>query len=42
MGAPVDEADQQARRGVMVHAHGTYAAEVAARAGARNIEHGTY
>ena len=42
MVALVDEADRQGRRGVMVHAHGARAAELAARAGARSIEHGTY
>src|SRR5215468_3731428 len=42
MEALVDEADRQGRRGVMVHAHGARAAELATRAGARSIEHGTY
>ncbi|WP_234313718.1 amidohydrolase family protein [Streptomyces sp. NBRC 109706] len=42
MRALVDEADRQGGRGVMVHAHGARAAELAARAGARSIEHGTF
>lgn len=40
--ALVDEARRQGDRGVMVHAHGARAAEAAARAGARSVEHGTY
>ncbi|WP_049578129.1 amidohydrolase family protein [Streptomyces sp. SBT349] len=40
--ALVDEAARQGRRGVMVHAHGARAAEAAARAGARSVEHGTF
>ncbi|MFD5318084.1 amidohydrolase family protein [Streptomyces sp. NPDC127098] len=42
MAALVDEATRQGGRGVMVHAHGARAAELAARAGARSVEHGTY
>ncbi|WP_406056920.1 amidohydrolase family protein [Kribbella sp. NBC_00889] len=42
MTALVDEARRQGDRRVMVHAHGARAAEVAARAGAASIEHGTY
>ncbi|UED84510.1 amidohydrolase family protein [Streptomyces profundus] len=42
MRALVDEAERQGGRGVMVHAHGARAAELAARAGARSIEHGTF
>ncbi|RKN07022.1 amidohydrolase family protein [Streptomyces radicis] len=42
LAALVDEADRQGGRGVMVHAHGARAAEAAARAGARSVEHGTY
>ncbi|KAB8165297.1 amidohydrolase family protein [Streptomyces sp. 3MP-14] len=40
--AVVDEAQRQGGRGVMVHAHGARAAEQAARAGARSVEHGTF
>lgn len=40
--ALVDEATRQGGRGVMVHAHGARAAEAAARAGARSVEHGTW
>ncbi|GAA1551807.1 amidohydrolase family protein [Kribbella hippodromi] len=40
--AVVDEARRRGGRGVMVHAHGARAAELAARAGAASIEHGTY
>jgi imidazolonepropionase-like amidohydrolase len=39
MFALVDEAVRQGDRGVMVHAHNADAAELAARAGARSIEH---
>ncbi|MDT0265300.1 amidohydrolase family protein [Streptomyces sp. DSM 44915] len=42
MTALVDEAARQGGRGVMVHAHGARAAELAARAGARSVEHGTF
>ena len=42
MTALVDEARRQGDRGVMVHAHGARAAEVAARAGVASVEHGTY
>ncbi|MFR9725830.1 amidohydrolase family protein [Streptomyces sp. MS19] len=42
MAALVDEAERQGGRGVMVHAHGARAAEEAARAGARSIEHGVF
>ncbi|MGE5828324.1 MAG: amidohydrolase family protein [Micromonosporaceae bacterium] len=42
MSALVDEADRQGRAGVMVHAHGARAAEEAARAGARSVEHGIF
>ncbi|WP_129841982.1 amidohydrolase family protein [Streptomyces sp. RFCAC02] len=42
MAAIVDEARRQGGRGVMVHAHGARAAEEAARAGARSVEHGTF
>jgi imidazolonepropionase-like amidohydrolase len=42
MRALVDEAARQGHRQVMVHAHGARAAELAARAGARSIEHGTW
>ncbi|GAA3849512.1 amidohydrolase family protein [Streptomyces sedi] len=40
--ALVDEAERQGGRRVMVHAHGARAAEQAARAGARSVEHGTF
>ncbi|TDO69741.1 imidazolonepropionase-like amidohydrolase [Kribbella sp. VKM Ac-2571] len=40
--ALVDEAQRRGGRRVMVHAHGARAAELAARAGAGSIEHGTY
>jgi imidazolonepropionase-like amidohydrolase len=40
--ALVDEASRHGGRGVMVHAHGARAAEAAARAGARSVEHGTW
>jgi imidazolonepropionase-like amidohydrolase len=40
--ALVDEAHRQGGRWVMVHAHGARAAEAAARAGARSVEHGTW
>jgi imidazolonepropionase-like amidohydrolase len=42
MTALVDEARRRGGRRVMVHAHGARAAELAARAGAGSIEHGTY
>ena len=42
MRALVDEANRQGNRFVMVHTPGARAAEAAARAGARSIEHGTY
>ena len=42
MTALVDEARRRGDRRVMVHAHGARAAELAARAGAGSIEHGTY
>lgn len=42
MTALVDEARRRGGRPVMVHAHGARAAELAARAGAGSIEHGTY
>ncbi|WP_328998706.1 amidohydrolase family protein [Kribbella sp. NBC_00709] len=42
MGALVDEARRRGGRKVMVHAHGARAVELAARAGAASIEHGTY
>jgi imidazolonepropionase-like amidohydrolase len=42
MTALVDEAARQGQRQVMVHAHGARAAELAARCGARSIEHGTW
>lgn len=42
MTAIVDEAARHGGRGVMVHAHGARAAELAARAGARSVEHGVY
>ncbi len=42
MAALVDESRRRELRGVMVHAHGARAAELAARAGARSIEHGTF
>ncbi len=42
MAALVDEAERQGGRGVMVHAHGARAAEEAARAGARSVEHGVF
>ncbi|RZT26792.1 imidazolonepropionase-like amidohydrolase [Kribbella sp. VKM Ac-2569] len=42
MAALVDEAQRRGGRRVMVHAHGARAAELAARAGAGSIEHGTY
>jgi imidazolonepropionase-like amidohydrolase len=40
--ALVDEAQRRGGRRIMVHAHGARAAELAARAGAGSIEHGTY
>jgi imidazolonepropionase-like amidohydrolase len=40
--ALVDEARRHGDRRVMVHAHGARAAELAARAGAGSVEHGTY
>ncbi|TCC38182.1 amidohydrolase family protein [Kribbella speibonae] len=40
--ALVDEARRRGGRRIMVHAHGARAAELAARAGAGSIEHGTY
>ncbi|MGW7687100.1 amidohydrolase family protein [Kribbella sp. NPDC054772] len=42
MTALVDEAQRRGGRKVMIHAHGARAAELAARAGAGSIEHGTY
>jgi imidazolonepropionase-like amidohydrolase len=42
MTALVDEAQRRGGRRIMVHAHGARAAELAARAGAGSIEHGTY
>ena len=42
MEALVDEARRQGGRRLMVHAHGARAVELAARAGAGSIEHGTY
>ncbi|MYS87607.1 amidohydrolase family protein [Embleya scabrispora] len=42
MAALVDEAARLGGRGVMAHAHGARAAELAARAGARSVEHGTW
>jgi imidazolonepropionase-like amidohydrolase len=42
LAALVDEAARRGGRRVMVHAHGARAVEVAARAGAASIEHGTY
>ncbi|WP_331766632.1 amidohydrolase family protein [Embleya sp. NBC_00896] len=42
LAALVDEARRRGQRSVMVHAHGARAAETAARAGARSIEHGTW
>jgi imidazolonepropionase-like amidohydrolase len=42
MRALVDEAARQGQRQVMVHAHGARGAEMAARAGARSIEHGIW
>ncbi|TDC78013.1 amidohydrolase family protein [Streptomyces hainanensis] len=42
MAALVDEATRQGGRGVMVHAHGARAAELAARSGARSVEHGMF
>jgi imidazolonepropionase-like amidohydrolase len=42
MGALVDEARRRGGRKVMVHAHGARAVELAARAGAASVEHGTY
>ena len=40
--ALVDEARRRGGRQVMVHAHGARAVELAARAGAASVEHGTY
>jgi imidazolonepropionase-like amidohydrolase len=40
--ALVDEAARQGGRQVMVHAHSARAAEMAARAGARSVEHGVW
>jgi imidazolonepropionase-like amidohydrolase len=42
LSALVDEAGRRGGRRVMVHAHGARAVELAARAGAASIEHGTY
>ncbi|WP_203995769.1 amidohydrolase family protein [Virgisporangium aurantiacum] len=42
MAALVSEAQRQGRAGVMVHAHGARAAEEAAHAGARSVEHGVF
>ncbi|HZX02717.1 MAG TPA: amidohydrolase family protein [Kribbella sp.] len=42
LAAVVDEAARRGERRVMVHAHGARAAELAARAGAASVEHGTY
>jgi imidazolonepropionase-like amidohydrolase len=42
LAALVDEASRQGGRHVMVHAHGARAAESAALAGARSIEHGIW
>ncbi|WP_427896500.1 amidohydrolase family protein [Kribbella sp. GL6] len=42
LAAVVDEAARRGGRRVMVHAHGARAAELAARAGAASVEHGTY
>ncbi|WP_432892045.1 amidohydrolase family protein [Kribbella sp. CA-245084] len=42
MSALVEEARRRGGRKVMVHAHGARAVELAARAGAASIEHGTY
>jgi imidazolonepropionase-like amidohydrolase len=42
MSALVDEARRHGDRRVMMHAHGARAAELAARAGAASVEHGTY
>ncbi|MFG1907916.1 amidohydrolase family protein [Kribbella sp. NPDC048928] len=42
LAAIADEAQRRGGRRVMVHAHGARAAELAARAGAASIEHGTY
>ncbi|GAB2899142.1 amidohydrolase family protein [Streptomyces mayteni] len=42
MAALVDEATRQGGRGVMVHAHGARSAELAARSGARSVEHGMF
>ena len=42
MEAIVDEAARQGGRRVMVHAHGSRAAELAAQSGARSIEHGIW
>jgi imidazolonepropionase-like amidohydrolase len=42
LAAVVDEAQRRGGRRVMVHAHGARAAELAARAGAASVEHGTY
>jgi imidazolonepropionase-like amidohydrolase len=42
LAALVDEASRQGGRHVMAHAHGARAAESAARAGARSIEHGIW
>jgi imidazolonepropionase-like amidohydrolase len=42
MRALVEEATRQGNRSIMVHAHGARAAELAARAGARSIEHGIW
>ncbi|TDW94183.1 imidazolonepropionase-like amidohydrolase [Kribbella pratensis] len=42
MTALVEEAQRRGGRRVMVHAHAARAAELAARAGAGSIEHGTY
>ncbi|MEV5962654.1 amidohydrolase family protein [Kribbella sp. NPDC051952] len=42
LSALVDEARRRGDRRVMVHAHGARAIELAARAGAASVEHGTY
>lgn len=42
MSALVDEAARHGDRAVMVHAHGARAAQLAASAGARSIEHGVW
>ncbi|GAB3579278.1 amidohydrolase family protein [Amycolatopsis endophytica] len=42
LAALVDEAGRQGGRRVMAHAHGARAAEAAASAGVRSVEHGTF